>query len=132
MIFYMLSLEDLKKKSYGLGGRVYEDLEWLAQHLGQMKSNPRVHFIVNKIDLELRQLADYDSFVEQLKPLVMEFDDMARRILGGYKARIAGISAMSMMDDGIFHRSFALVLESVYDAVHRKRKASGRVGTPTS
>jgi hypothetical protein len=131
VIFYMLSLEDLKKQSYKSGGRVHEDLEWLAEHIGQMKSNPKIHFLVNKLDLELGQSADYDSFVEQLKPLVMEFEDMVRRILGGYKARITGISATSMMDDGIFHRSFALILESVYDAVHRKRKATSHVGTST-
>jgi hypothetical protein len=132
VIFYMLSLDDLRKGRYKPGGRVHEDLEWLAQHLGEMSSSPKIHFLVNKIDLELKQMADYDEFVEQLKPKVIEFDEITHRILGRYKARITGISATSMLDDGIFNRSLVLVLESVYDAVHRKKPAKTRVGASAS
>ncbi len=120
VIFYLLTLANLKEGEYKAGGRIHHDLEWLAKHLGHMGTRPKIHFLVNKIDLELKQITDYDEFVEQLKPVIVEFEETVHRVLGGYKKRITGISAISMLDEGIFNRSFVTVLESVYDAVHCK------------
>lgn len=121
VIFYMLTLSDLQEGWFREGGRVHDDLEWLGRHFGVMRSSPKVHFLVNKIDLELKKVADYDSFLERLKPLVEEFESTVKRIFGRYKQRNTGISATSMLDEGIFNRSLVLVLESVYESVHRKK-----------
>lgn len=122
VIFYMLSLKDLREGAYKDGNRVSEDLSWLGDQLGHMNGSPKVHFLINKVDVDLKVADDYDCFVEELKPLLGEFENAAKRALGPYSVRITGISPTSMSNDRIFNNSFTLVLESVYEATHRKHR----------
>jgi len=132
VIFYMLTLDDLKRGRFRDGNRVHDDLLWLARHFGVMKSSPKVHFLVNKIDLELKKGADYDSFTTELKPLIEEFDETVGKVFGRFRLRYTGISATSMLDDDIFNRSLVLILEAVYESVHRKKQPKARVGSSAS
>jgi len=118
VIFYMLTLEKIRKEHFHRGTRVYNDLKWLATHMDKMKTNVVVHLLVNKIDLELSDGADYKDFAESLKPQVEELEKVACSLFGDYEQKLTGISPTSMKDDHIFTMSFSNVLESVYGALH--------------
>jgi len=118
VIFYMLTLDDLREKRFHEGSRVYGDLRWLGAHMGQMKPNTLVHLLVNKIDGELKDGARYAEFQRQHEPALDELEKTTKALLGPYNVRLSGISPTSMTDPHLFGISFASALESVYDAVH--------------
>jgi len=120
VIFYMFTIGDLKKGRYRKGTRVWRDLRWLATNMEEMKPNSLVHFLVNKIDLELADGDDYKTFLPKITPQLEEFEATAKSIFGDYEARLTGVSPVSMTNDYLFARSFPKVLEAVYEAVHQK------------
>ena len=120
VIFYMLAIDDLKKGRYRKGSRVSGDLKWLATHMGKMRPNVLLHFLVNKIDLELADGDGYKEFLAQLKPQLDEFEATTKSIFGDYQAKLTGVSPVSMKSDYIFALSFPKALEAVYEAVHQE------------
>jgi len=118
VIFYMITLDDLKNQKFRQGSRIHSDLKWLATHMGKMRPNVLVHLLVNKIDKELEGGEEYTEFVAKLKPPLDELESTANALFGDYKAKLTGISPTSMKDDHIFAVSFPKALEAVYEAVH--------------
>jgi hypothetical protein len=118
IVFYMISLEDMKKGEYRKPGSVYHDLKWLATHLNKMQPNTLIHFLVNKIDQELVDTERYMEFVAQNKPQIDELEQVSRSLLGDYQKRFTGTTLTSMKDDHVFAVSFPKALEAVYAAVH--------------
>jgi len=120
VIFYMITLDDLKNHRFRKRSRIYSDLKWLATHMQKMKSGVLVHLLVNKIDKELEDGEGYREFIAKLKPHIDELEATAKAIFGDYQAKLTGISPTSMKDDHIFAVSFPMALQAVYKAVHRQ------------
>jgi hypothetical protein len=118
VIFYMLAVNDLKDGRYKPGQRIFDDLKWLATHFGQFKPNTVIHFLINKIDLELTNSEKYKEYIVELEPHIKDFEMAARNIFGPYDSRLTCITPTSMLDDHIFAISFPMALEAVYNAVH--------------
>lgn len=120
IIFYMLTITDLREKKYVPGCRISDDLVWLSNHIGKLNGTPRIHFLVNKVDLELKDLHEYEEFAKELGPLINDFASTTKTLLGDYSTRVTGISPISMLDESIFNRSFALVLDAISEVCYAK------------
>jgi len=120
VIFYMFTIGGLRKGRYRKGTRVWRDLRWLATNMDKMKPNSLVHFLVNKIDLELVDGDDYKTFLAEITPQLKEFETSAKSVFGDYETRLTGVSPVSMKSEYLFTQSFPKVLEAVYEAVHQK------------
>jgi GTPase SAR1 family protein len=118
IIFYMIDLKDLKKREYREQSRIYSDLKWLATNFGEMKANTLVHFMINKIDVDLLDSAKYKEFIERIRPKQEELEKTAKNIFGAYEKRLTGITPISMKDKHIFKTALPMVLDAVYNSVH--------------
>jgi hypothetical protein len=118
VIFYMMTVTDLKDEKYKPGQRIYDDLKWLATNMGKFKHNTLIHFLINKIDMDLVNGEKYNEYINELEPNIKEFERAAKNIFGPYESRLTCITPTSMLDDHIFAISFPKALEAVYNAVH--------------
>lgn len=112
VVFYMLTINDLKDGRFGPGTRVHEDLEWLAGSLPKMSSKVKVHLLVNKVDLAPTP----GKLAEEVRPALIEFEKTARGIFGSYQDRLTGVTPTSMLSDHLFAVSFGLALQAVHEA----------------
>ncbi len=118
VVFYMITLDDLKNGRFQKRSRIHSDLKWLATHIAKMKPNVLIHLLVNKIDKELEDGEDHKAFVAKLRPRIDELEATAKGLFGDYQTKLTGISPTSMKDDHIFGVTFPKALEAVYEAVH--------------
>lgn len=116
VVFYMLTIDDLKGGRYRPGSRGHEDLEWLAGSLPKMSPKVKIHLLVNKSDLVLTNGKTYDALSEELRPAMNEFEQTARGIFGSYQDRLTGVTPTSMLSDHLFAVSFGLALQVVHEA----------------
>ncbi len=120
VIFYMMTLDDLRHGKFRQRSRIHGDLKWLASHMGQLSNGVVVHLLVNKIDLELEDGDGYKEFVAELQAHIDELEATAKAVFGDYHHRLTGISPTSIKDDHIFALSFPRALESVYEVLHQR------------
>jgi len=118
VIFFMMTIDDLRDSKYLPGNRIHGDLKWLAANMGDMKPNTVVHILVNKIDLALADGKGYELLIKQVEPQVTELQNTAQSLFGDYATRLTGMSLTSMKDDYLFGVTFLLALERVYRALH--------------
>lgn len=119
VVFYMITVDDLKTGSFRSGKRIHDDLTWLAAHLPRMAPQVRVHILVNKIDLVLAAGRTYDNISTEFKPVFDELEQVARGLFGAYQDRLTGITPTSMLNDHLFAISFGLALQAVHDTASR-------------
>lgn len=115
LVFYLLDLDALEGAQHQPGGRVHEDLRWLAAHLGQTAARSRIHLLVNKVDRRFGQDMAHDAITTELRPRLDELSDVAARILSAYRHRLTGITPTSLRDDYLFGVSFGAALQAVAD-----------------
>ena len=119
VIFYIVSIKDIKRSTFSPRTRMYADMKWIGENLGKLKKPALVHILVNKIDLEINQSGELNKGLNELKPKLDKFEKMTKTVFGAYKDRLTGVTPTSMKDGYIFAISFPKALESVYEAVNK-------------
>lgn len=119
IVFYLLTVDDLKAGRFEPGSRIHNDFEWLASKLPKMTSHVLVHILVNKIDLIFTSDRTYKDIDADLQPALQELERSARSAFGPYQDRLTGATPTSMKNDHLFAVSFSLALQAVYDTVNQ-------------
>lgn len=116
IVFYLLTIEDLRARQHLVGGRVHDDLMWLAAHLRETSAASRVHLLVNKIDQQFLPGLGHEAIVDALRPALDDLQATAAHVLSAYRHRLTGVTPTSMTDDYLFGVSFGAALQSIHDA----------------
>ena len=119
VIFYIVSIKDIKKSTFSPRTRMYADMKWIGENIGKLKKPALVHILVNKIDLEINRSGELNPGLNELKPKLDKFEQMTKTVFGAYKDRLTGVTPTSVKDGYIFAISFPKALESVYKAVNK-------------
>jgi GTPase SAR1 family protein len=115
VIFYIVSVTNLKKSALSPNTRIYKDMVWIAKNLSSLGENTLVHILVNKIDV-LKQKRG--GGVEELGKQYEKLEKIARHCFGSHAERFTGITPTSMKDDHIFAISFS-ICASTYSTIYR-------------
>ncbi len=116
VILYLLTIEDLRARQHLVGGRVHDDLMWLAAHLRETSARSRVHLLVNKVDQQFLPGLGHEAIVEALRPAMDDLQATAGHVLSAYRHRLTGVTPTSMTDDYLFGVSFGTALQAIHDA----------------
>jgi hypothetical protein len=118
VIFYMMTIDDLRKRRFQRGRRVRQDLEWLFTALPHVGPGALVHILVNKIDLEIENHTDYRGLAAELARELHGLDQTVRRVLHPYDTRYTGATLVSMKNKPIYTRAIQDAMRAIYGAFH--------------
>lgn len=126
VIFYLVDGKKLLDEEGKTLKRIRDDLKWIAKNFNSFKPDVVLHLLINKIDVAM----DYDDKEAFREHVVQKFSSGMSGIeksldvvLGKIRARVAGVSPISMMDDYLFSTYFSDALQSIQEF---KTKEAGK------
>jgi GTPase SAR1 family protein len=122
VVFYMMTVKDLSKKTFLKSKRVRSDLDWLLTALPHLKRDALIHILINKVDEEIESHTDYPALARELAEELRALDKTVNHVLHPYEARYTGATLISMKNKQIYTLAIHDVLRSVYSAFHETGK----------
>jgi len=119
VIFYVVDINDLPSGAYQRGGRIHDDVRWLAVQISKLKRAPLVHVLANKLDMLVDGNGNLDALTKKIQPTLDDFQRQTESLFGAYRSRLTGCSAISLKDEHLFAITFPKALEAVYEAEPR-------------
>lgn len=119
VVFYVMTVNDLRKKRFLKGRRIRQDLDWLLTALPHLKPGALIHILINKIDTQIESHTNYQELAEELAQDLAGLDRAVKSVLHPYEARYTGATLISMKNKQIYTRAINLVFRAVYTGFHQ-------------
>jgi hypothetical protein len=128
VVFYMMTITDLREKTFRKGGRVRGDLDWLLTALPHLKKGALIHILINKVDERIDSHTDYPALARELEMELRALRRTVKKTLHPYETKYTGATLISMKSKQIYTVAMNEVLLSVYAAFHETMATRHRKG----